>query len=150
MSEETSAFSCVLDASALLALLNDEPGGQEVEHLLAEAAISSVNWSEVVQKSLARGVGMEGLREDMEALGLLIVPFGFEDAERAAALWSKTTQAGLSLGDRACLALASRLSLPVLTADRAWSSLQDLDISVRVIREGNTLAQAPESSNSRA
>ncbi len=77
---------------------------------------------------------MEGLREDMEALGLLIVPFGFEDAERAAALWSKTTQAGLSLGDRACLALASRLSLPVLTADRAWSSLQDLDISVRVIR----------------
>lgn len=131
---DTSAVSCVLDASALLALLNDESGGQVVEPLLEEAAISSVNWSEVVQKSLARGADVEGLREDMEALGLHIVPFGAQDAESAAALWSKTRRAGLSLGDRVCLALALRFSLPVLTTDQAWSGLKDLDISVRVIR----------------
>ena len=131
---DPGVVSWVLDASALLALLHDEPGGREVEPLLDEAAISSVNWSEVVQKSLAQRIEVEGLREDLRALGLLIVSFDTEDAEIAAALWSGTAQAGLSLADRACLALALRLSLPALTADRAWSGLQDLGVPVRVIR----------------
>jgi PIN domain nuclease of toxin-antitoxin system len=130
----TRPYSCVLDASALLALLHDEPGGREVEPFVEEAAISSVNWSEVVQKSLALEVELEGLREDLEALGLSIQPFVAGDAEVSAMLWRYTREHGLSLADRACLALASRLSVPALTADRIWAGLEIEPISVRVIR----------------
>ena len=121
----------VLDASALLAWLHDEPGGDQVEALLEVAVMSTVNWSEVLQKSLARGVAVEGLREDLEALGLQIEPFTMRDAEIAAGLWKQTRALGLSLADRACLALGLRLGWPVITADRAWQALGD---SVRLIR----------------
>ncbi|HEX2107771.1 MAG TPA: type II toxin-antitoxin system VapC family toxin [Rubrobacteraceae bacterium] len=126
--------SCVLDASALLALLQQEPGAEIVETLLEEAVISSVNWSEVVQKSLDHGVELGSLREDLEALGLSITPFSVEEAEIAAALRRGTARLGLSLADRACLALASRLSIPVLTTDRTWAELQLGAVSVRLIR----------------
>ncbi|BBM68884.1 type II toxin-antitoxin system VapC family toxin [Rhodothermus marinus] len=121
----------VLDASALLAWLHDEPGGDQVEALLEVAVMSAVNWSEVLQKSLARGVAVEGLREDLEALGLQIEPFIIRDAEIAAGLWEQTRPLGLSLADRACLALGLRLGWPVVTADRAW---QALGSQVRLIR----------------
>jgi len=124
---------CVLDASALLALLHAEPGAAVVEEALEQAAISTVNWSEVYQRWVARGVDVGGLGADVEALGLEIVPFTVDDAERAAELWSPTRRLGLSLGDRACLGLARRLGLPALTADRAWLDL-DLDVEVRAIR----------------
>lgn len=123
----------VLDASALLAMLHDEAGGEKVEPLLAAAVISSVNWSEVVQKSIARDVWDESLRADLEALGLSILPFTREDAEGAARLWHRTRARGLSIGDRACLALGFRLGLPVITTDRAWKgAVPGLD--VRVVR----------------
>lgn len=124
---------CVLDASALLALLHSEPGAEIVEQALERAAMSTVNWSEVYQRWLARGVDVTDLRADIETLGIEIVPFVVEDAEQAAALWSLTRQRGLSLADRACLGLARRLGLPVLTADRAWLDL-DLGIAVQAIR----------------
>jgi PIN domain nuclease of toxin-antitoxin system len=120
-----------LDASALLAFLHGEPGGADVEHRLEGAVISAVNWSEVLHKSLARGVETEGLREDLEALGTSIDPFTVEDAEAAARLWLTTRSAGLSIGDRACLALALRLGLPALTADRSW---KDLTVGVGIKR----------------
>jgi ribonuclease VapC len=125
--------SCVLDASALLAFLHDEPGGELVEPELGEASISSVNWAEVVQKSLARGADWEGLRGDLEALGLVILPFTAEGAEAAAELWPETHSLGLSLAGRACLAVAKELSLPVLTTDSAWEKLE-IGVSIRVIR----------------
>ncbi len=128
------SYSCVLDASALLALLQQEPGAETVETLLEEAVISSVNWSEVVQKSLDRGVELDNLREDLEALGLSIAPFDVEDAEIAAALRRGTAELGLSLADRACLALASRLSIPALTTDSAWAELRLEAVFVRLIR----------------
>jgi len=121
----------VLDASALLAFLHEEPGAERVE--LEGSAISAVNWSEVLSKCLARGVPTEGLREDLEALGLSIEPFTLQDAELAATLWPQVRSLGLSLGDRACLALGLRLGLPVITADRAWKGLR-LGIEIRVIR----------------
>ena len=124
---------CVLDASALLALLHSEPGAEIVEEAVERAALSTVNWSEVYQRWLARGVDVTDLRADMEALGIEIVPFIVEDAEEAAELWSLTRQRGLSLGDRACLGLARRLGLPVLTADRAWLDV-DLGVDVQAIR----------------
>lgn len=103
-------MNAVLDASALLAWLQAEPGGKLIESELAAAAISSLNWSEVLQKSLAHGVEISGLRADMEALGLRILPFDATDAELAARLGSPGS--GLSLADRACLALGFRHGVP--------------------------------------
>jgi PIN domain nuclease of toxin-antitoxin system len=101
-----------------------------VERLLDGASMSTVNWSEVVQKSRARGVDVDGLRAEVEALGLSLVPFSAEDAEVAAELWASVPRAaGLSLADRACLALARRLGATAVTADRTW---QDLRIEVQV------------------
>jgi ribonuclease VapC len=121
----------VLDASALLAWLQDEPGAAVVEAELADGAISSLNWSEVLQKSLAHGVDTTGLREDLEASGLAIVPFDADDAEQAARLWAAGS--GLSLADRACLALGLRHGVPVWTADRMWSRAA-LSATVHVIQ----------------
>ena len=126
-------MSWVLDASALLAFLHGERGGEVVEREMEDAVISSVNWSEVLHTSLSRGVDVEGLREDLGALGLSIESFTAEDAERAAQLYPQARSLGLSLGDRACLALALRLGLPVLTADRVWQKLE-LGLRIEVIR----------------
>ena len=132
-SAEDITQSHVLDASAMLAWLQGEPGGEVVEPLLSQAAISSVNWAEVLQRSIAYGVQIEGMQADVEALGLEILPFNALDAERVALLYQPTQPQGLSLGDRACLALAQRLNLPALTADRAWGGL-DLSIEIQIIR----------------
>lgn len=126
-------MTTVLDASALLAFLQNEPGCDQVEAALPAAVISSVNWAEVMQKSIAAGVGVEGLREDLEALGVTILPFTAEEAEIAAQLWQKTRQVGLSLGDRACLSVGIRLETEVLTADQVWTTLS-LPIAVHSIR----------------
>lgn len=127
-------MTTVLDASALLCFLQSEPGADKVDAALPEAVISSVNWAEVMQKSLAANVNVTGLRDDLIALGLAILPFTAEEAEIAAQLWQTTRQCGLSLGDRACLALATRLNAPVQTADHVWSSL-NLPIAVHNIRQ---------------
>lgn len=118
----TAAY--VLDASALLAWLNGEVGGEKVEPLLGVSVISTVNLSETIQKSLVRGVDVEGLVEDLRALGLGVASFSAEEAEIAAWLWPKTRKSGLSLADRACLALARRLDVPAVTADRDWKDLE--------------------------
>ena len=123
----------VLDASALLAWLQAEPGSERVDALLSESAISSVNWSEVVQKALDSGVDIMGMREELLALGLSIVDFTASQAELAAALRQATRKKGLSLGDRACLALAREKGMPVLTADRAWKSLR-LGLKIQLLR----------------
>jgi PIN domain nuclease of toxin-antitoxin system len=114
-------------------MLHAEPGAETVEQTVEESAISTVNWSEVYQRSLARGVDVAGLRSDVEALGLEIVPLTADDAEQAAEFWLMTRHLGLSLGDRACLALARRLGLPALTADRSWLEL-DLGVQIEAIR----------------
>lgn len=135
-SAQEAIQSYVLDASALLAWLQGEPGGEIVEPLLNVAVMSSVNWAEVLQKSIARGVEIEGMRADVEALGLQIKPFTTTDAELVAQLYQKTQPQGLSLGDRACLVLAQQLNLPALTTDRAWGDLDcgDLGIEIQLIR----------------
>lgn len=128
-------MSIVLDASALLAYLHDESGADKVDAVIGEGLISTVNWSEVVQKSLSRGVDTHGLREDIEALGVTIEAFTLEDAECTARLWPVSRTFGLSLGDRACLAFALRRQAPVLTADRAWLNLSAaLNLDIRDIR----------------
>jgi PIN domain nuclease of toxin-antitoxin system len=123
----------VLDASALLAFVRREVGADTIEPLLSRSVISSVNWAEVLQRAISLSLGIQGRREDLESLGLRILPFDAEDAESTALLWPSTRRAGLSLGDRACLSLAQKLGLPALTADRGWTAL-NLEVEVRLIR----------------
>ncbi len=96
----------VLDASALLAFLCDEPGAVRVRKALDGSLVSAVNWSEVVQKSLQRQVDVAGMRDEFCEVGVVFEPFTPAHAEIAAHLWAKTQDLGLSLADRACLALA--------------------------------------------
>lgn len=134
----TLSRAWVLDASALLALLFDEPGGDVVEPRLTTSIISAVNLSEVMQKSLERGVGVESLRDDLEDLGIEVVAFDADAAEETANLRVATRATGLSLGDRACLALAARWNLPAVTADRMWKGLAlGIPVEVVLIRQGD-------------
>ena len=126
--------SYVLDASALLAWLHEEPGLEIVEAHLDRSVICSVNWSEVLQKIIARGVQQpQDVGGELETLGLAVIPFTADDAMTAANMWAPGRNVGLSLGDRACLSLAHRLGLPALTTDRVWETLS-LGIDVRLIR----------------
>lgn len=123
--------SFVLDASAVLAWLRSEPGADTVEPLLSRAVISAVNGSEVAQKLAQHGAPVRMTLERLRVLGVEIEEFDAEDALAAAELWPPTRHKGLSLADRACLALARRLGLPAVTADAAW---RELGIEVRLIR----------------
>ncbi len=116
--------SAVLDASALLALLKREQGGEVVAEALAQgAAIGAVNLSEVVARLAEAGMPEPDIRQVIEPLGLDVIAFDADLAYLAGMLRATTRQLGLSLGDRACLALGRRLGLPVLTTDRAWLGL---------------------------
>jgi PIN domain nuclease of toxin-antitoxin system len=95
--------------------------------------MTSVNWAEVVQKSISAGVEVEGMLEDLQALGMKVVPFLPVDGAMAGRLWAPTRQLGLSLGDRACLSLGLRLELTVLTCDRAWAQLS-MDVVIQLLR----------------
>jgi ribonuclease VapC len=125
--------SGVLDASALLAYVNDEPGTERVADLLPGAAISAVNFSEVVAKLAERGVSESEIHELLDDVGLEVFEFNLALAYDAGLLRPLTRRAGLSLSDRACLALARQVGLSAWTTDRAWSSLQ-LGISIEVLR----------------
>lgn len=126
--------SGVLDASALLALLNDEPGGQQVAELISQGAIiSAVNLSEVIARLSEFGRPEQEIRQRLSLQALEVIPFDAELAYQTGLLRPLTRQAGLSLGDRACLALALQRDLPAVTADRAWLGLP-LDLPIRVIR----------------
>jgi len=123
----------ILDASALLAYLQDEPGSEVVDALLMYSVMNSVNWSEVTQKAVAKQINISGMRTELEALGLAIIPFTMEEAELAAKLWKITRRHGLSLGDRACLSSGLCLNLPVYTADKVWLEL-DVSVEIHCIR----------------
>ena len=126
-------MSVVLDASAVLALVNSESGADIVGEVASEAAMSAVNLSEVVAKLAEGGMPEEAIRELLEELNLEVMPFDSEQAYRAGFLRPLTSAAGLSLGDRACIALGFRLGCAVLTTDREWSVL-DLGLEVRQAR----------------
>ena len=123
----------VLDASALLAAIQQEPGGNEVVRVIDRASISAVNLAEVVSKLSDRGVVADEAWSDIMETKIKVVPFDADMARRVAALRPLTRSLGLSLGDRACLALGILTRATVLTTDRAWKSL-DLGVAVRIIR----------------
>jgi ribonuclease VapC len=123
----------VLDASALLALLNQEAGADQVAAVIPRAALSAVNLAEVVAKLIDGGMPTAAVREALNTLGLHIVDLTETLAYESAALCAKTKKLGLSLGDRACLATAMHMELPVLTADRDWLKLKT-SIKITYIR----------------
>jgi PIN domain nuclease of toxin-antitoxin system len=121
----------ILDASALLAYVKNEPGGEAVQRRLGgDTAISAVNLAEVVSKLIDAGWTEESIRGTFAATQAQRVTFEPLDAYVTGLLRERTTHRGLSLADRACLALALRLGVPALTADRSWA---DLDVGVEVI-----------------
>ncbi|HXJ91802.1 MAG TPA: type II toxin-antitoxin system VapC family toxin [Terriglobia bacterium] len=124
-------FGYVLDASAVLVYLQREPGYEKVRDALARgAAVSTVNLAEVYAKLLDRNLPWGEIGRGLEALGLSAIPFTDEDARESASLYPKARRLGLSLGDRACLALGVRLGLPVLSADRAWKGFEGVKLEM--------------------
>lgn len=119
-----------LDASALLAFLFREPGHDIVAEHLGDAALSTVNLAEVLGRFARDGHDPTRVRSRLAALPIRVVPFEVSTAELVARLEPPTRPLGLSLGDRACLALALELGVPALTADRDWA---DLEIGVEVV-----------------
>ncbi|MBA2360815.1 MAG: type II toxin-antitoxin system VapC family toxin [Actinobacteria bacterium] len=128
----------VLDASGLLAYLQDEDGGSEVEEALAQTGtIGTVNLAEALSTVALHGADPRQVIGELEARGILgglleVEPLTTDDAIAIAELRPPTKDRGLSLGDRACLALGMRLGLPVMTADRAWSELESVIDGVQI------------------
>jgi ribonuclease VapC len=123
----------VLDASALLALLLQEKGADLVLAAMPDSRISSVNFCETMTRAIDRGYPGSVVQAQIDRSEVTILPFDARQATIAADLRPATRHLGLSLGDRACLALARSLGAPVMTADRAWASL-DVGIDITVIR----------------
>lgn len=111
----------VLDASALIAYVWAEAGAEA--STVEGAVMSAVNWAEVAQKVASRGQDLSRWRDLFASVAFEVLPFTTSRAEAAAALWPLTRRAGLSLGDRACLALAAELGVPAVTADRTWAAV---------------------------
>lgn len=126
-------MSIVFDSSALLAITFEEEGAEIAAQALNDGIISAVNASEVIARYVDLGASEEEALTSFRAFGLEIYPFDESLAIVTGLMRSATRDAGLSLGDRACLALAIREQSSVLTADRAWAAL-DLDIAVELIR----------------
>jgi ribonuclease VapC len=123
----------VLDSSVVLAVLRKERGSESFGPMLPDSLISAVNFSEAIAVLMRGGATAAAARRMVEDLSVFVVPFDAPLAQDAAYLESQTRAQGLSLGDRACLALARRASLPVLTADRAWRDLK-LGVDIQLIR----------------
>ncbi len=125
----------VLDASALLAMLMGKPGGEVVRPFLADSAMSTLNLSEVVGHFARNGAAGSQIRSALDPLPILHVPFDETLAYEAGLMLPATRPAGLSLGDRACLALAGRMGVRAITADRSWVPVgKQLGIAVELIR----------------
>ena len=124
----------VLDASAILALIQHERGAEKLTvEILKDAVISTVNLAEVQSKLVKKGYIPEEAWEDAISLVTAAVPFTSEQAKIAGSLIAKTEKYGLSLGDRSCLALAIALKAPVYTTEQVWRNLK-VGVPIHVIR----------------
>ncbi len=123
----------VLDSSAVLASFYGETGADVIDALLRDSVISAVNAAEVISKLVERGMPADMARSTLTDIGIEIVPFDLDQAETTGDFRGKTKAQGLSLGDRACLALAKRIQGRAVTADRAWTAV-DLGVEVVLFR----------------
>lgn len=125
--------SFVLDSSALLAALFAEAGADIVAAEGHAGIISAVNYSEVLTKTIDRGAPQQTAEALLASFSLAVIPFDARQAAIAASFRKTTRAIGLSLGDRACLALASLRKLPAMTADRDWATLE-VGVQIELIR----------------
>ena len=123
----------VLDTSAVLAIVNQEPGMEVVLPLLEFSIINTVTLAEIVTKLAEWGMSQNAVQEALDDLGMPTVPFDEDQAFLAGMLRPVTRSFGLSLGDRACLALGMTRDLPILTADRNWTRIP-LNLNLQLIR----------------
>jgi PIN domain nuclease of toxin-antitoxin system len=123
----------VLDASAILAFLNEEPGAEQVAKVINNAVVSAVNMSEVITKLIDAGMPEEEITLVLDYLSCDIRAYDIDDSWDTAKLRTLTRQKGLSLGDRACIGLAGKLGMIAITTDKSWKDLQ-LDVTIELIR----------------
>ncbi len=138
MKKIDSNITCVLDASALMALINQEPGAEVVARKLSHSCISVVNFAEVLTKMLEYGIEIEKAKRALDNFNLCLIPFDDEQIEGTSLLRIATKQYGLSLADRVCLNLGKILNLPILTADQIWGKLPDPHLKIELIRDSNS------------
>ncbi|MEO6608166.1 MAG: type II toxin-antitoxin system VapC family toxin [Aestuariivirga sp.] len=128
-------MTVVLDASALIALLKNEPGAEMVAQALSDTKITAVNYAEVISHFVHAGMPATEVDAMLCPLPLVIVPADENLARLAGHLRAQTASAGLSLGDRFCIALAKIDKLPAWTADRQWQSIAaSVDVKITIIR----------------
>ena len=125
----------ILDSSAVLALLRGEPGADRIRRVIARSLLCSVNLTEVIGKLIERGAPASAAVQIARSLPYQVVPYDEDLASDAGVLWGETRASGLSLGDRACLALARREGLPALTTDQRWAR-ETVGVDVQLIRPG--------------
>jgi PIN domain nuclease of toxin-antitoxin system len=123
----------VLDASAVLADLQNEPGGEAMRIAAPRAVVSAVNFAEVITKLIERGMPGKDAQRLAETAAYQVIAADQARSTLAALMHEKTRRTGVSLGDRFCLALAQETGLPAVTADRRWKTL-DLGIEISLIR----------------
>lgn len=123
----------VLDSSAIIAFLQREPGAEVVAKVITRSIVSTVNAAEIVAKLIQFGLTANEAVDAMKALPVRKIPFDLNQALTAGAMWNRGKNLGLSLGDRACLALAEAMKLPALTSDRRWIDF-NANIEIRLIR----------------
>jgi len=114
----------ILDASALLCLLQNEKGAERIAEVLPQAQIGAVNFSEAFGKLVEAGLDEGTVDSLIGSLQMQVIPFDREQARLAGSLRRTTRESGLSLGDRACLALASIQGAVALTCDKSWTRLE--------------------------
>ncbi len=124
----------VLDASALIALLHEEKGHDIVAPMIDSAAISAVNYTEVITREIRRGAEPAAVVRIMQSLRLNVVAWDEPLAAAAADLSELGWKHGLSLGDRACLATARKLKVRAVTSDREWATLPPIGVKIQIIR----------------
>lgn len=124
---------CVFDSSTVIAILNKEPGHDMAEKLISQSLISTVNVTEVAKHLSERIDVFAAVQTVLKSLKYQIIAYSNEQAEYAGFLYRTTAKYGLSLGDRACLALAISKNLPVVTTDKIWANI-DLPIDVTLLR----------------
>jgi len=126
----------VLDASAVLAYLLDEPGKDAVlAAILEDSVMSTVNFAEVAARYVRGGAGSDVVADLRAQFPVPLIPFDDDLVEAVALLYPVASKAGLSLADRCCLALAAKLDRPAMTADRAWSRIAgEIGVTVELIR----------------
>ena len=125
----------VIDASAILAAILGEPGGDSVFDLLDQASVSTVNVAEVYTYAAINELPTDAIDAFFADTGIEIVPFDLAQAVLAGQLAKLTRKSGLSLGDRSCLALAKLGTSEVLTADRPWQKVADgVGVKITLLR----------------